>query len=121
MTIAFARASGGGASVSAFADRPLWQQTSVQQFLSDVNWDGLAAPVRSSKPKSIDRPADSSRVDPNAPLPMTLSVSQFMTSVNWDGATLVAVPMAGLPAVMEAEGESDKAPMFTLNDFSDLF
>ena len=118
MTIAFARAS-DGASVSAFADRPLWQQTSVQQFLFEVNWDGLAAPVRSSKPKVVDRPSDSSRVDPNAPLPMTLSVSQFMTSVNWDGATLVAVPMEGWST--EAEDEGDKAPMFTLNDFSDLF
>ena len=123
MTIAFARASGGmsgGASVSAFADRPLWQRTSVQQFLFEVNWDGLAAPVRSPKPKAVDRPSDSSRVDPNAPLPMTLSVSQFMTSVNWDGATLVAVPIAGLPAI-DAEDEGDKASMFTLNDFSDLF
>ena len=118
MTIAFARA-GGSASVSAFADRPLWQQTSVQQFLGDVNWEGVAAPVRSSKPKAIDRPSDSSRVDPNAPLPMTLSVSQFMTSVNWDGATLVAVPMDGLSAIDTVE--EDKAPMFTLNDFSDLF
>ena len=124
MTIAFARASSGmsgGASVSAFADRPLWQQTPVQQFLADVNWDGLAAPVRSPKPKAVDRPSDSSRVDPNAPLPMTLSVSQFMTSVNWDGATLVAVPMEGLSAVIDAEDEGDKASMFTLNDFSDLF
>ena len=120
MTIAFERAS-DSASVSTFTDRPLWQQTSVQQFLSDVNWDGLVVPVRSSKSKAVDRPSDSSRVDPNAPLPMTLSVSQFMTSVNWEGATLVAVPMDGLPAVMEAEAESDKAPMFTLNDFSDLF
>lgn len=119
MTIAFARAS-NGASVSAFADRPLWQQTSVQQFLVEVNWDGLAAPVRSPQPKATDRPSDSSRVDPNAPLPMTLSVSQFMTSVNWDGATLVAVPIAGLPAI-DAEDEGDKASMFTLNDFSDLF
>ena len=118
MTIAFAHTS-EGASVSAFADRPLWQQTSVQQFLADVNWDGLAAPVRSSKPKATDRPSDSSRVDPNAPLPMTLSVSQFMTSVNWDGAILVAVPMDGLFA--EAEDAGDNAPMFTLNDFSDLF
>ena len=120
MTIAFARAS-NGASVSAFADRPLWQQTSVQQFLVEVNWDGLAAPVRSPQPKATDRPSDSSRVDPNAPLPMTLSVSQFMTSVNWDGATLVAVPMEGLSAVIDAEDEGDKAAMFTLNDFSDLF
>ena len=124
MTIAFAHAPSGissGASVSAFSDRPLWQQTSVQQFLADVNWDGLAAPVRSPKPKAVDRPSDSSRVDPNAPLPMTLSVSQFMTSVNWDGTTLVAVPMKGLSAVIDAEDEGDKASMFTLNDFSDLF
>ena len=42
-----------------------------------------------------------------------------MTSVNWDGATLVAVPMDGLSAIDVVE--DDKAPMFTLNDFSDLF
>lgn len=120
MTIAFVHAASNGASVSAFADRPLWQQTSVQQFLFEVNWDGLATvPVRSPKPKAASSPSDSSRVDPNAPLPMTLSVSQFMTSVNWDGATLVAVPMDGLSA--ETEDEDDKASMFTLNDFSDLF
>jgi hypothetical protein len=102
-----------------FADRPLWQQTSVQQFLSDVNWEGLA-----QKPKSkrdLAAPPDSSRVDPNAPLPMTLSVSQFLTSVNWDGATLVAVPMNGMPAMMEMNAGIDKASEFTSNDFSDLF
>ena len=50
---------------------------------------------------------------------MTLSVSQFMTSVNWDGVALVAVPMDGLSAIDAVE--DDKTPMFTLNDFSDLF
>ena len=105
--------------ITTFAQRPLWQQTSVQQFLGEVNWDGLAPSARSTKREDA-RPLDSSRVDPNAPLPMTLSVSQFMTSVNWDGATLVAVPI-DLPAVMEVGDGGDKAAVFTLNDFSDLF
>jgi hypothetical protein len=102
-----------------FADRPLWQQTAVQQFLSDVNWEGLAQKPASKREQLA--PPDSSRVDPNAPLPMTLSVSQFLTSVNWDGATLVAVPMNGLAAVMDLDAGVDKASEFTLNDFSDLF
>jgi hypothetical protein len=105
-----------------FVDRPLWQQTSVQQFLSDVNWEGLAQ--KPAPNRDLLAPPDSSRVDPNAPLPMTLSVSQFLTSVNWDGATLVAVPMAGLAAMdvdTAIDGAFDKASDFTLNDFSDLF
>jgi hypothetical protein len=103
--------------MTTFVDhRPLWQQTSVQQFLSEVNWDGQ---VQQLGPKrDLVTPPDSSRVDPNAPLPMNLSVSQFLTSVNWDGATLVAVPM-DLPAVMDSG--ADKNSVFTLNDFSDLF
>jgi hypothetical protein len=105
--------------MTAFAERALWQQTSVQQFLTDVNWEGLELPIRSAQRSNEQPPADSSRVDPNAPLPMTLSVSQFLTSVNWDGATLVAVPMDLLPAEMSAGG--DQAEVFTLNDFSDLF
>ncbi len=105
--------------MTAFAERALWQQTSVQQFLTDVNWEDLAQPTRSAQRSDEQRPADSSRVDPNAPLPMTLSVSQFLTSVNWDGATLVAVPMEIFPAEMTAG--VDQSDVFTLNDFSDLF
>ncbi len=107
--------------MTSFADRPLWHQTAVNQFLSDVNWDGLSPEKRASNRDSVARPEDSSRVDPNAPLPMTLSVSQFLTSVNWDGAILMAVPMTTMPAVMDANGGVDKASVFTLNDFSDLF
>jgi hypothetical protein len=107
--------------ITSFADRPLWHQTAVNQFLSDVNWDGLSPEKRSSDRDSMVRPEDSSRVDPNAPLPMTLSVSQFLTSVNWDGAILMAVPMMTKSAVMEVNDGVDKTSGFTLNDFSDLF
>lgn len=101
--------------------QPLWMQTTVQQFLSEVNWEGtIAISTRSPKSKTAT-PPDSSRVDPHAPLPMSLSVSQFLTSVNWDGAALVAVPLEPLSVDALVDLNSEESGSLTLNDFSDLF
>ena len=106
--------------VTLLSDRPFWVQTSVQQFLGSVNWDGIAQKPnsRSTDPSTrtidFDIP-DFQRLDPNAPLSLSLTISQFMTAVNWDGAVMMEVPSQ--PAVISKPRES----ALTLNDFSDFF
>lgn len=98
------------------SDRPLWVQTSVQQFLGSVNWDGIAQKPNSQSTRTInfDSP-EFQRPDPNAPLSLSLMIGQFMTAVNWDGVAMMEVPSQ--PAVSSKAQE----PEFTLNDFSDFF
>ena len=99
----------------------LWMQTAVQQFFAEVNWDGTIAADTSVDLKPTSTPPDSSRVDPNAPLPLSLSVSQFLTAVNWDGVALVAVPLESLLSSTASASSAEEESLFTLNDFSDLF
>jgi len=103
-------------SMTLLSDRPLWVQTSVQQFLGSVNWDGIAQKPNSQSTKTInfDGP-DLQRPDPNAPLSLSLTIGQFMTAVNWDGVAMIAVPSQ--PAVISKSREE----ALTLNDFSDFF
>lgn len=103
-------------SMTLRSDRPLWVQTSVQQFLGSVNWDGIAQKPNSQSIKTInfDSP-DLQRPDPNAPLSLSLTIGQFMTAVNWDGVAMIEVPTQ--PAVSAKSRESE----LTLNDFSDFF
>ena len=110
--------------LTLLSDRPFWVQTSVQQFLGSVNWDGIAQKPNS---RSTDHSTDQStrtidfdspdfqRLDPNAPLSLSLTIGQFMTAVNWDGAAMMEVPSQ--PAVISKSREAE----FTLNDFSDFF
>lgn len=106
--------------VTLLSDRPFWVQTSVQQFLGSVNWDGIAQKPnsRSTDPSTrtidFDIP-DFQRLDPNAPLSLSLTIGQFMTAVNWDGVAMIEVPSQ--PAVVSQSREST----LTLNDFSDFF
>ncbi|MBD2327455.1 hypothetical protein [Alkalinema sp. FACHB-956] len=101
-----------------------WLLTSVHQFLSQVNWEGIEAQPETLTSAGLSQ---STTVDPNAPLPLTLTVSQFMTAVNWEGAVMVDVnarptDLATLDDLLGDVGESNnQAPGFTLTDFSDLF
>jgi len=102
--------------VTLLSDRPFWVQTSVQQFLGSVNWDGIAQKPNSQSTKTIDFDIpDFQRPDPNSPLSLSLTIGQFMTAVNWDGVALMEVPSQ--PAVILKDREST----LTLNDFSDFF
>ncbi len=102
--------------VTLHSDRPLWVQTSVQQFLGSVNWDGIAQKpnFQSTNPTNFDS-SDFQRPDPNAPLSLSLTIGQFMTAVNWDGVAMIEVPSQ--PAVVSKPRET----ALTLNDFSDFF
>ena len=107
-------------SMTLLSDRPLWVQTSVQQFLGSVNWDGIAqkpnsqSTGQSTRTIDFDIP-DFQRPDPNAPMSLSLTIGQFMTAVNWDGVAMIEVPSQ--PAVTSKSREST----LTLNDFSDFF
>ncbi len=106
--------------VTLLSDRPFWVQTSVQQFLGSVNWDGIAQKPNSRSTDQSTRTidfdsSDFQRPDPNAPLSLSLTISQFMTAVNWDGAAMMEVPSQ--PAVISKSREA----ALTLNDFSDFF
>jgi hypothetical protein len=102
--------------VTLLSDRPFWVQTSVQQFLGSVNWDGIAQKPNSQSTKTIDFDIpELQRPDPNAPLSLSLTIGQFMTAVNWDGVAMIEVPSQ--PAVSSKSDEST----LTLNDFSDFF
>ncbi len=103
-------------SMTLLSDRPFWVQTSVQQFLGSVNWDGIAQKPNSQSTRTIDFDTpDFQRPDPNAPLSLSLTIGQFMTAVNWDGVAMIAVPSQ--PAVISKSREE----ALTLNDFSDFF
>ncbi len=103
-------------SMTLLSDRPFWVQTSVQQFLGSVNWDGIAQKPNSESTKTIDFDIPGfQRPDPNAPLSLSLTIGQFMTAVNWDGVAMIEVPSQ--PAVTSKSREST----LTLNDFSDFF
>jgi hypothetical protein len=106
--------------MSKLADRPFWEQISVQQFLGSVNWDNVAQKtgMRSSSVLDFDDVPDFQRPDPNAPLSLSLSISQFMTAVNWDGVAMMAV---STPTSSVNHAKSDRESTFTLNDFSDMF
>ncbi len=102
--------------VTLLSDRPFWVQTSVQQFLGSVNWDGIAQKPSSQSAGPIDfDSSDFQRPDPNAPLSLSLTIGQFMTAVNWDGVAMIEVPSQ--PAVVSKPREAT----LTLNDFSDFF
>ena len=102
--------------VTLLSDRPFWVQTSVQQFLGSVNWDGIAQKPNSRSTKTIDFDIpDFQRPDPNAPLSLSLTIGQFMTAVNWDGVAMIEVPSQ--PVVSSKSREST----LTLNDFADFF
>jgi hypothetical protein len=107
--------------MSQLANRPFWEQISVQQFLGSVNWDNLtkAPSLRSSSMLDFDDVPDFQRPDPNAPLSLSLTIGQFMTAVNWDGVAMMEVS-SGKP-VNPKKAEEPRESSFTLNDFSDLF
>lgn len=106
--------------MSQVADRPFWEQISVQQFLGSVNWDNVAQKpsVRSSSVLDFDEIPDFQRPDPNAPLSLSLTISQFMTAVNWDGVAMMEV---STPTSSVNHAKPDRESTFTLNDFSDMF
>lgn len=106
--------------MSKLAERPFWEQISVQQFLGSVNWDNVAQKPssRSSSILDFEDIPDFQRPDPNAPLSLSLTISQFMTAVNWDGVAMMEV---STPANSANSAKPDRESTFTLNDFSDMF
>jgi hypothetical protein len=106
--------------MNQLADRPFWEQISVQQFLGSVNWDNVAQrpSLRSNSVLDFDDVPDFQRPDPNAPLSLSLTIGQFMTAVNWDGAAMMEV---NGPMGSSSSKKPDRESTFTLNDFSDMF
>ncbi len=106
--------------MNSLADRPFWEQISVQQFLGSVNWDNVAqkSSMGSNAVLDFDDIPDFQRPDPNAPLSLSLTISQFMTAVNWDGVAMmeVSTPISSITTT-----KPDRESTFTLNDFSDMF
>ncbi len=114
--------------MNSLADRPFWEQISVQQFLGNVNWDNVAQRpnARSSSIldfSDINDVLDFQRPDPNVPLSLSLTISQFMTAVNWDGAAMmeVSTPTSLVNNAKPDNAKPDRESPFTLNDFSDMF
>jgi hypothetical protein len=110
--------------MNQLADRPFWEQISVQQFLGSVNWDNVAQKPSSRSNSFLDfegsefEGLDFQRPDPNAPLSLSLTIGQFMTAVNWDGVAMMAV---SAPVSSVNSAKPDRESTFTLNDFSDMF
>ena len=88
-----------------------WQQTSVQTFFTNFNWDDHSPEVQELKLASAQ--------NSTAPLSLELSVCQFFATVNWDGNS-IAAPVQS-PAPPAPEPLSQPTNDITLDDFFGSF
>ena len=87
-----------------------WQQASVQDFFSSINWEMHPVEVQEFKQARLQGSTE--------PLSLMLSVAQFFSCMAWDGQPVVAPAIADSQTLEIPQEATDD---LTLDDFSDLF
>jgi hypothetical protein len=91
---------------------PTWQQSSVQQYFSQMNWQKPVPQPTQSAPVSnplLVPPVPIVTVTPGEPLGLALPVGQFFARFNWQGQQ-AAVSAAPLPE-LELPGRASSAAL----------